>query len=203
MARIISPGTSGNVEVDHFDITKDTFQGFQVEHITPGRYARLKVNGHVIMSDTDMELRTNMYAVFDAHGDVLIGGLGLGTIVIPIVLKSQVVSVTVIEINPDVISVVLPGIRDFLDNKICAQTGQYYGLKLKIERGDIHTWRPERLGRQFDFIYFDIWSDLCVNDVEERKRLHVDFRRYLRKGGRVTSWEYNELRYLKSQGRWR
>ena len=134
MADIIPPGESGNVKIDHFMITKDTFQGFQVEQTAPGEYARLYVGGSVMMSDTDMELRTNYHAVRDARGDVFIGGLGLGMITLPILKKPEVTSVTVVELNPHVIALVEPSLR-----KAAGPDAQ----KLTVIEGDVKTWRPE------------------------------------------------------------
>lgn len=203
MADIIPAGSRGKVEVRHFDITEKTWQGFGTELTAPGRYASLHVNGVTVMSDTDMELRTNLGAVMDARGDVLIGGLGLGMITLPIVFKPEVKSVTVVEINEDVLGLVWPGLDRKISLAMSAQTGRYYRAKLNIIAGDINKWRPEKKGRQFDYIYFDIWSDMCVDHVEEMKELHLAFRHYLRPGGKVSSWQYEHLRWLKRQGRWR
>ncbi len=196
MARVLAPGKSGNVEVDHFEITRDTFQGFQVERTKPGHYARLRVDGAVMMSDTDMELRTNIGAIQDAHGDVLIGGLGLGAIVLSIVRKPDVRSVTVVEKNSHVIALVEDQLRR-------AMTGTQSAGFL-VWTADVYRWqpKPENVHR-FDYIYFDIWQNLCTDNVDEMQRLHLRYRKYLRKGGRVTSWEYDHLRYLKRVGRWR
>ncbi len=112
MSEVIPPGESGKVKVDHFTIEPDTYQGFQCERISDGTYARLWVNGDVMMSDTDMELRTNREPVRDARGDVLIGGLGLGMITLPILLNPAVTSVTVIELSQDVIDLVEPHLRN-------------------------------------------------------------------------------------------
>ena len=48
------------------------------EYVPPGRYARLFVNGTMFMSDTPMERNTNYAVVRNAHGNVLIAGLGIG-----------------------------------------------------------------------------------------------------------------------------
>lgn len=196
MAEVLSPGKSGNVSLDHFEITKDTFQGFREEKTRPGRYARLKVGGEVMMSDTDMELRTNVGAVADAKGDVLIGGLGIGAIVLPIARKPNVRSVTVVEKNQDVIALV--------EDQLRRQMTGNQSAGFLVWHGDIHTWRPlPQNVCKFDYAYFDIWQDLCVDNVEEMQCLHKAFRKYLRKGGKVSSWEYEHLRDLKAHGRWR
>ncbi len=196
MAEFIQPRTIGNVVVDTFEITPDTWQGFGVERTRPGKYARLRINGEVVMSDTDMELRTNVEAVQKARGAVLIGGLGLGVITLPILRKSTVRSVTVVEKNPHVIAAV--------EEQIRSQVTGNQSAGFVVHCGDVHKWRPNPdFICKYDFIYLDIWQDLCTDYVKDMRELHLTFRKYLKKGGTVTSWEYDHLRALKQQGRWR
>lgn len=191
MAEVMPCGVSGNAAIDHFKITKDTFQGLGQEQTRPGTYARLKINGATMMSDTDMERRTNRAAIQLAYGDVLIGGLGIGMITLPICRRDRVSSVTVIEKNPHVIALVEQPLRAALGAD---------ARKLVIREGDIHKWRPAKKGRQFDLIYFDIWLNLCTDQVDEMKALHAFFRRYARSRATVTSWEFNQLVALKRRG---
>ena len=51
------------------------------EYIPPGRYTRLMLHGSVMMSDTPSERISNRFFVMNAHGRILIAGLGLGLIV--------------------------------------------------------------------------------------------------------------------------
>ena len=196
MADVIPPGASGAVTIDHFDITDKTFQGWGGDWTNPGRYARLLVNGAVVMSDTDMEIRSNFGAVMDARGDVLVGGLGLGMVVLPMIRKPEVRSVTVVEINEDVMNLVGSALLRHLSD------GEDW-IKLAFVLGDVEKWRPSTGGRIFDYIYFDIWSNICLDNLDEMKKLHLAFRRYLRTGGKVTSWQHDRLKWLRSQGRWR
>lgn len=193
MADVIPEGQRGNWAVEHFTITPDTWQGFGVERIDPGRYCRLSVGGSCMMSDTQMEQRTNRDAVKLAHGDVLIGGLGIGMIVLPMLEDPTVDTVTVIEKHQDVIDLVAPTLKAWPNG----------GQKLTVLQGDVKTWRPATKGRHWDLIYFDIWIGLCTDQVDEMKALHLAFRPHVRAGGRVTSWEYEHLRDLKRAGRWR
>jgi spermidine synthase len=195
MAPVIQPRKSGPVVVDTFEITPDTWQGFGCERTKPGTYARLRINGAVVMSDTDMELRTNVRAVKRATGDVLIGGFGLGLVPFAMLRKSDVRHIHIVEKNPDVIKASA--------NPLIAQLAEQDRERITVERGDVFTWEPRVSRRQFDFIYFDIWTELCVDDVEPRSALHKRYSRWLRKGGEVTSWEYDHLRSLKRAGRWR
>lgn len=189
-APVVTPTKHGNVSVDTFEITPETFQGFQVERTRPGIYARLKIGGSVVMSDTDMELRTNRDAVDAAKGDVLIGGLGLGIVPYAMLRKPNVRSIYIIERNLDVIAACSPFLAPHRD-------------RVTVEHGDVDTWSPAQSKRQFDYIYFDIWTDLCTDNVAQMKALHQRYARWIRVGGKAQSWEYEHLSHLKRNGRWR
>lgn len=185
MASIVPAGQIGKVKIEHLTIT-DRGGIHALVHgagTRNGTYALLKVNGGVVMSDTDLELRSNMDAVLDAKGDVLIGGLGLGMITLPILAKPHVRSVLVVELRQEVIDLVRPHI---------VKAAGADGPKLQVVQGDIRTWQPATKGRQFDYIYFDIWNDICADNRPDMVRLHRAFRPYLRKGGHVTSWQWPE-----------
>ena len=65
-----------------------------------GTYTNLYVDGSIMMSDTPMEQGTNLEFIRKAHGDVLIGGLGIGLILYNLrekVDKGIVTSITVME----------------------------------------------------------------------------------------------------------
>lgn len=137
-----------------------------------------------MMSNTSMEKFSNQKAVNRSHGHVLIGGLGIGLIIIPICEKDDVLSVTVIEKNPDVIALVAPHIKH---------------QKLTIIQADIMEWRPAK-GRKFNSIYFDIWPDINLDNLDDIKKLHACFKfRLDRKDPHcwMSSWKVDDLRYLR------
>ena len=68
----------------------------------------------VIMSDTDMEKTTNREVMARAHGKVLIGGLGIGLIIAPMLDFKEVERIMVIEKNQEVIDMVLPHLKKSL-----------------------------------------------------------------------------------------
>jgi len=136
------------------------------------RYWRLLVNGSIMMSNAEYEERTCAEAVFNATGDVLIAGLGLGMVLPPILAKPEVKSVTVVEINPDVIALVADA---------------YKHPKLTVVQGDIFTWTPAK-GQQFDFIWFDIWADICGDNLPEMARLSRRFARRLKGPRKMAHW---------------
>lgn len=205
MVEVVPPSVRGAVRIEHFEVSEFDAQmanlrssfhpGGRTDEIEAGRYARLYVNNCLVMSDTDMECRTNRDAVVDATGDVLIGGLGLGLIVLPMLKKSDVRKVTVVEKNIDVIELVAPALRKY--------AGPTASSKLFIDQGDVDTWRPfnskvtPHSARQFDYIYFDIWPTICPDDYAHHVKLHRRYQAYLRKGGKVTSWRHEWLHYLK------
>lgn len=132
------------------------------------KYARLLLNGSVMMTDADFERRTNSSFMQNAHGDVLIAGLGIGLILDPITSKCN--SVTVVEKSSDVIALI----------------GPHYP-SVKIVQSDIFAWQPPA-GSSWDTIYFDIWPDINSDTVAEGTKLKRRYRKYLREDGWMESW---------------
>jgi len=188
MHKVVPEGECGAAKVEHFTVTEEAsrFTALRgaLDYVPPGRYARLLVGGHTVMSDTDLEHRTNFEVVRKAQGDVLIAGLGLGMILWPIVAKPEVRSVLVVELRPEVIALVGP----HLPRK---------KLRMVVE-GDIYTWRPPK-GTKYDTIYFDIWSDLCTDNLDEMTKLHRAFCRHKAPDGWMGSWGQEVLRYRRRQ----
>ena len=107
-----------------------------------------------------------------AHGDVLVVGLGLALSVRAILDKPFVQSVTVLEINPDVISLIEPTLKH---------------RKVKIIQGDAFNWTPPK--KAYDLVYFDIWQAVPNGDNRNQvKQLRSRHRSSLKKGGRTMAW---------------
>jgi spermidine synthase len=81
-----------------------------------------------MMSDTNMERRSNWQVKDNAHGRVLIAGLGIGMILHPILDPTRAIisrragealqpveHVTVVELNQDVIDLVAPSLARYGD----------------------------------------------------------------------------------------
>lgn len=135
-------------------------------------YTRLFVDGQLWMTDAEFECRTNNAFVWEAKGDVLIAGLGLGLILNPVLKKESVTSVTVLEISPDVVAMIGP---------------LYQHSKLTVIHADVKVWSLPK--RSFDFIYFDIWADVPNSDNrEEITALKRRYRASLKTGGRTRAW---------------
>lgn len=162
MAEILKDGKVGDYELSHFEIGKDNM--YAILHGIPcGKFIRLTHRRSVVMSDTEMEKRTNLEFARNAHGKVLIGGLGIGLILLAVQDKPDVEKITVIEKSKEVIELVayqLPLNR-----------------KVEIVNADVFEYIPTE---KYNTIYIDIWN--YINDDvynEEMKPLISRYRRYL------------------------
>ena len=139
--------------------------------LRPGTYTYLCEGDEYIMSDCPTEIFTNVEFISRAHGDVLIGGLGLGIMLKILQELPRVTSVTVIEKESEVISLV----EDQL------------GLPRHIEviNADVFDWIPKK---NYDVIYTDIYSDLSLPELQKLDFLENKFKKYLQTNGWVSSW---------------
>lgn len=143
MSEILKDGEVGDYSLSSFTITDSDFCAKIRCGISNGTYIKLTHKGEIVMSDTDMEKDTNFRFCNMAHGDVLIGGLGIGMIVLAIQDKPEVESITILEKSAEVIQLVgsqLP-IND----------------KVQIINADVFEWKPTK-GKKFNCIYMDIWN---------------------------------------------
>jgi spermidine synthase len=196
MCDIIPEGQSGNVKVKHFEVSRTESQftalraiGGRDSFVSPGTYVHLYVGRHLMMSDTRMEKDSNKEVVCRAHGDVFIAGLGIGLILAPILANPEVTSVTVVEKYHEVVELVEPAIRKLPG-----------GEKLKVIEADILEWTPPK-GQKWDVIYFDIWPDICTDNLEEMTTLHRRFARRKNPGGWIESWQRKRLRVIRARER--
>lgn len=166
----IPEGKLGRAEVIHDTPTQgDRLAGlFSGQPLNREKYCRLKIDGRTYMTDAEFERRTNAEFMREAHGDVLIAGLGIGLILDPLFDRCD--SVTVVENNTDVIALVGP----------CYP-------KATIIQADIMQWKPPD-GSAWDTIYFDIWPSFGEDQVAEGRKLERRFRKYLKEDGYMQSW---------------
>lgn len=152
-------------ELQKFVIENGDFKAW-MQGIAPGTYIRLVHDGQLVMSDTGMEKRTNLDFCSHAHGDIIIGGLGIGMIIMAIQDKPEVNSITVIEKYQEVIDLVATQLE--------------FSSKVNIICDDVFEWKPER-GVKYDMVYMDIWSwinkDIYKEEMQPLKRKYA---RYLR-----------------------
>lgn len=149
--------------------------------IRPGKYVRLSRGGTVVMSDTPMEMESNSEVVRKAQGTVLISGLDLGIVAHSIALKPEVERVHVLELSPEVISLV----------------GPHVSKKIEITNADCFEYKPAK-DERYDFVYHDIWDDISTDNLQEMGRLH---RKWARRSGWQNSWMRDRLKYMKRRER--
>lgn len=145
-----------------------------------GEYTRLVRDGStLVMSDTPDEIRDHLPAIERATGDVLIFGLGLGMVTRACLLKSTVTSVTVVELDQDVIDLVAPSLGD--------------DPRLTIVCADAFAWKPHR-GARYDLVWVDIWDTISDENVSEMRAFR---RRYRRRSPWVGCWAEEQCRRFK------
>jgi hypothetical protein len=188
MQDLVPAAEHGVARVEHFSLSPEqaAAMAFEVRDwsLGAGRFCRLFVRDELVMSDTPMELATNLEAVRRANGRVLLAGLGLGVILVPMLASRRVRHVTVVEREPDVIALVGPAFAE-----------QVASGRLEIIEADIERWRPPR-GARYDTIYFDIWPQLSVANLPAIARLHRRFGRRLERTNPCAwlgSWQHAEL----------
>lgn len=164
LADILKPVEVGSAKISIMDYTDGNISFREMmSGLQPERYAKLTVNGEVMMSETPMEQRTNLHFVNFAHGDILIGGLGIGMIILAIQDRDDVKSITVVENNQDVIDAVLPQLP--------------INSKVTVVKGDVFTYKPDK---KFDCIYMDIWLYPSTDVYPEMIRLKRRYGHYLK-----------------------
>lgn len=175
-------GRVGEAFIEQFEITdedakihnmRSIFSGYAGRPILPGIYTRLYVGSVLMMSDTPAEIRDIRSAVRNANGFCLITGLGLGVVLQSFLRKPEVKHVTVIEQSQDVIDLVAPHYVKIFGpdrfNVICA---------------DALVWKA-KAGHWFDFVWHDIWPEICTDNAVSMGTLH---RKYGGRCDKQDSW---------------
>ena len=123
-----------------------------------GKYKKLTNKKGIVMSNTLMEQKTHIKAINNAHGNVLVAGLGLGMFLHNIKDKKNIESIIVVEYSKEVIQIV----------------GKYFKEydKIKIINNNIFDYIPNI---KFDFAFFDIWSDISEENRKDFQILKEKF----------------------------
>lgn len=152
--------------------------------VSDGKYVRLNVDGQLVMSDTQMERRSNIDFVIHANGKVLIAGLGIGLIIkniLPKLASGEITEITVIEKYQDVIDLVAP---------------HYKNDKIRIICADIFEWKADQ---KYDTIYFDVWPTINTDNLEAIRILHNRFKNKLNRANPEFWMDSWMKRYLQSE----
>lgn len=154
-------GCNGNVEIKKGDENiLSVFLRNRV--IVEKQFSQLFIDNELWMSDVHSQYMDHKEFIHIAHGNVLIGGLGLGCCLNAILTKSTVESVTVIEANKSVIELVKPAYKN---NK-----------KVVIINDDVFNWMPKN--EYFDVVWMDVWKDKCLDNFYEMSLLINKFSYY-------------------------
>ena len=167
----VKPHTFGDWKIEEFKISKDAadrfnlrqaFQGKAKEVISEGTFIRLEQlsTGFVVMSNTPMELNSNLVAYKNARGKVLVAGLGMGMILDAILSKPEVTNVRVVEVDQDIIDYV----------------GSFYKNDPRVEilHADIREYIPNN-EEQYSYVWIDIWDDINESNLDEIHELNKRF----------------------------
>lgn len=100
------------------------------------------------MSVTPMERESQFFHAIAASGHTVIMGLGMGMLLYNVIRKEEVIQVTVVEKNPEVVEL-LPEITDF-ENWEGAE-------KVEFVIEDARKWKPNST---VDVLLVDIWPNL-------------------------------------------
>lgn len=127
--------------------------------INAGTYTKLVCDREIVMSDTPDELRDFQLAVRMATGRVLVNGLGLGLVVGQMLSKADVLELTVVEVEADVIELVGDHYRD---------------PRLTIVHADAYAYQPPR-GKRYDAVWHDIWPYISGDNYPGILRLRKKY----------------------------
>jgi hypothetical protein len=190
MVEVVPEGQVGEAKIKHVVVTEHDARMASIrgERLRSGPLAQLLITGTgLMMSDGFHEHLSNWNAVDDSHGDVLIAGLGIGMILVPMLRRSEVRTVTVLEKSLDVIKLVEGPIRRYIGSE---------AGKLSILCADAYEWVPPK-GRKWDCIYLDVWPNICTDNLDKIAALK---RRYAKSLNRqnpkawMRAWEEHRLR---------
>lgn len=157
------------------DFIRCLCKGHAHRAVLAGKYWTLTFKGEVIMSNTPAEINDHRELFKNAHGRVLITGLGLGMAAEVVASKPEVESVTVIEKSKDVVKL----IRSFMPGRVQVIIGDAFDVPL-----------PDKT-LPFDYAWHDIWPTISEDNLPEMRKLKRAYSHLAKKQG---FWSLNEFR---------
>ncbi len=131
---------------------------------TEYRYPAVLQDGREWMTLLPNEINSQIKYIEEAFGNVLTYGLGLGYYVLKVALKDNVESVTVVDIDKNVISLFKENVLPYFP-----KTARD---KVKIVNSDAFKFAESENVKAFDYIYADIWHDVG-DGVELYKKFKI------------------------------
>lgn len=153
-----------------------TKEGRQLPQIgffdTEFRFPAILENNRIWMTITPNEIETMKEPVEQAFGHVLTFGLGLGYYAYMVSEKENVESVTIVEMNPNVIRL--------FKKYILPQFKQ--AQKITIIQADAFEYAQNQLPKeQYDFVFTDLW-----HDVSDGIDMYVKMKKYEKRNPKTT-----------------
>ncbi|WP_390240721.1 hypothetical protein [Vibrio sp. R78045] len=115
----------------------------------------------VVMSLTPMELESHIMAQHSAQGHVVVSGLGLAMIVLSLLQKTTVRKITVLEVDPQIISM-YPSVLN--GQSRCLWEDSIKDGRLNVIEADCHQPLPQKVldevGTSIDYMWCDTWNTL-------------------------------------------
>ncbi len=158
----IPKGKSGNCEITHEEFPAGhrfetanfrcrMFGGQKNQEVSwphPVTVTSLLIDGARMMSDLPIEQAQHDVALTGMRGHVLVGGLGLGYAAAVLAAKRGVKHITVVEINPDVITLVSQYVRN----------PRQGNCQIELVCADLLKWLENCKGPTVDHAFYDIWA---------------------------------------------
>lgn len=196
-------GRSGAFAVERFTVTRKEAEHANVigaisglggarRQIRPGTYTRLVQGELVWMSDTPAEVLDHLSFIAEAHGAVLITGLGLGMVAHGVLAKLEeglpvVRKVTVVEQNEHVVALVAPALR------------ARFGARVEVVHADAYTWKPAK-GTTYDCAWHDVWPEINADNLSAFARIRRNYRPFVPTKAQGC-WAEETCRYQQRQWR--
>lgn len=133
-------------------------------------FPQLCENGETWMSITPSEINTMKTPLKHMKGNVLVFGLGLGYFPYMSALKDTVTSVTIVELNNDIIEI--------FDKNILPQISPEIASKIKVINADAkEIFLDKEFIKNFDTCFIDIWKNsqdgaLLYAYFKEHEKIH-------------------------------
>ena len=173
----IPEGTSGAYQVAHYNRQTQnrmwqTYLNMKAEPYDNHTVLIKNTCPMPIMQNSQAEYNEHQWLWDNATGDVLVGGLGLGTIHQALIDNPNVTSVTIVELEQDVVDLVW---------EHCPKDATF-----TLVVADFETWTPLE-GSSFDTVWADSWVWDNSLTYEEYKTLVTN--RYSQYTNNIGFWE--------------
>jgi hypothetical protein len=185
----VPEGQSGEWVISRFTVSAEDSKRTELSamlsgrgYVPSGEYTKLVNRYGIMMSDTPDEIWDNLEFIHQAKGHVLVTGLGLGVVIQALLRKDGVESVTVIEKSDDVI---------FLVEDHYQKLASELGKEFIVLEGDCFEFDVGELPREkYDYIWHDVWQDLCSDNLEEMGILKRKYKKFVNEAKNQQCWGF-------------